>query len=274
MIGLGMLFPRTAKLALAASLPWAIGVWCLGEGLSGLASGHASLLSGAPGSVSLYGVLALAAWPRHDRSHEAPARWLPLAWAVLWVGAAIFQALPARTPARGRLPAPDRQRPHRAGSAEFDTSFAGWTTHHGTLVVVVLAAAEVLIGLAALYRRTIAGAAAAGLLLALAIWVIAQNFGQLYTGQATDPNTAPLIALMAVGMCFPPGFFSGSRAAGDVHRSTDGRQSSRKSRLNASGSSICGVCVERSNTTSRAPIPSARLWQTAAKSRPPRVWPS
>jgi len=29
----------------------------------------------------------------------------------------------------------------------------------------------------------------------LALWVIGQNFGALYTGQATDPNTAPLVGL-------------------------------------------------------------------------------
>ena len=68
------------------------------------------------------------------------------------------------------------------------------------LAVTVLVAAYALIGLAPLYRRTIAVGAAAGLLLALAIWVIGQNFGALYTGQATDPNTAPLIAVMAVAL--------------------------------------------------------------------------
>ncbi|MDX6562771.1 MAG: hypothetical protein QOD65_2585, partial [Gaiellales bacterium] len=77
---------------------------------------------------------------------------------------------------------------------------AGWITHHGTLSVVLLAVAEALIGLAVLYRRTVGAAAVAGLLLALAIWVIAQNFGALYTGQATDPNTAPLVMLMAVAL--------------------------------------------------------------------------
>src|SRR6267378_7027780 len=51
LIGLGLLVPRTARLALAASLPWSLGAWLFGEGLSGLASGHASLLTGAPGSV-------------------------------------------------------------------------------------------------------------------------------------------------------------------------------------------------------------------------------
>jgi hypothetical protein len=96
LIGLGLLVPRTARLALAASVPWSLGVWFFGEGLSGLAGGHASLLTGAPASALLYGVLALAAWPQRDRPDEAPARWLRLAWAVLWIGGAVFQALPGQ----------------------------------------------------------------------------------------------------------------------------------------------------------------------------------
>jgi hypothetical protein len=34
--------------------------------------------------------------------------------------------------------------------------------------------------------------------LSIAIWVLGQDLGQLYSGQATDPNSAPLIALLAV----------------------------------------------------------------------------
>jgi hypothetical protein len=198
-LGLGMLVPRTARLALALSLPWAIGVWWLGEGLSGLASGNASLLSGAPGSVSLYAVLALAAWPRGGRSDVPPARWLPLAWATLWVGAAVLQALPMNNTGAdvaGAMTANGSP----SGLTGFENSFAAWITHHGTWSVVVLVAAYALIGLTALNRRTIAVGAAAGLLFALAIWVIGQNFGTLYTGQATDPNTAPLIAVMAAAL--------------------------------------------------------------------------
>jgi hypothetical protein len=198
-LGLGMLVPRTARLALAASLPWAIGVWWLGEGLSGLASGNASLLSGAPGSVSLYAVLALAAWPRRSRSDVSPARWLPLAWATLWVGAAVLQALPMNNTGAD-VSSAMLANGSPSWLAGFENSFAGWITHHGTLSVVLLVAAEALIGLAVLYRRTVSGGAAAGLLLALAIWVIGQNFGALYTGQATDPNTAPLVMLMAVAL--------------------------------------------------------------------------
>jgi hypothetical protein len=198
LIGLALLVPRTARLALAASLPWSLGVWFFGEGLAGLASGHASLLTGAPGSVLLYGVLALAAWPEGDASHEAPARWLPLAWAVLWVGGAIFQALPGQNTGAAVAGAINNGAPGWLG--RLDASVAGWTTRHGTTAVVALVVAEALIGLAALYRKTRAPAVAAGFVLALAIWVVGQDFGQLYSGQATDPNTAPVVALMAIAI--------------------------------------------------------------------------
>ena len=53
-----------------------------------------------------------------------------------------------------------------------------------------------------MYALNTAGAAvgsvATGFVLALAIWVVAQDVGQLYSGQATDPNTALIIALPAI----------------------------------------------------------------------------
>jgi hypothetical protein len=208
-IGLGLLVPRTARLALAASLPWSLGVWFFGEGLSGLASGHASLLAGAPGSVLLYGLLGLAAWPRRDRCpdeqrgcpDEAPARWLPLAWAAVWIGGAVFQALPGQNTGAavaGVIADAAAGEPHLLH--RIDASAGDWIAHHGTAVVVALVVAEALIGLGALQRRSLAAAAAAGIVLAAAIWVLGQDLGQLYTGRATDPNTAPLIALTAAAM--------------------------------------------------------------------------
>ncbi|MDX6207140.1 MAG: hypothetical protein QOF39_3197 [Frankiales bacterium] len=201
LIGLGLLFPRTAKLALAVSVPWGLGVWFLGEGLSGMASGHASLLTGAPGSVLVYVLLALAAWPSRDAGRETPARWLPIAWAVIWVGGAVLQALPAQNTGQdlvSALAGPDPA--------------SGWMTSHGTVVVAVLVIVEALIGLGALHRRTRGPAVIAGLVLALAIWVIGQDLGLLFSGQATDPNTAPLLALMAVSILGPGAAPAGATA--------------------------------------------------------------
>jgi hypothetical protein len=211
LIGVGLLVPRTVRLALAVSIAWALGVWYFGEALSGLASGHASLLTGAPGSVFVYGVLAFAAWPRRDSSQEAPARWLPLAWAVLWVGGAIFQALPGQNTGTDIAGAINSGAPGWPG--RLDASVASWITRHGTLVVV-----EAVIGLAALYRRSRGPAVAAGFVLALAIWVIGQDFGLLYTGQATDPNTAPIIALMEIAIFGSRRVRVGARARARVVR--------------------------------------------------------
>ncbi|MDE3070790.1 MAG: hypothetical protein KGJ43_08695, partial [Acidobacteriota bacterium] len=62
-LGLGLLWRRTVRLALAASIAWSLAVWWLGEGFGGVLSGTASPLTGAPGAVILYALLALLAWP-------------------------------------------------------------------------------------------------------------------------------------------------------------------------------------------------------------------
>jgi hypothetical protein len=49
-LGVGILYARTARRALAASVVWASLVWYLGEGLGGLSGGSSSLLTGAPRS--------------------------------------------------------------------------------------------------------------------------------------------------------------------------------------------------------------------------------
>jgi hypothetical protein len=201
LIGVALLVPGTARLGLAASIAWGLGLWYLGEGLSGLASGHATMITGAPGSALLYAVLGAAAWPRRDGSREPPAAWLPYAWAAVWVGGALFQALPgqnsgeavasALTGGVGGTP---------AWIGGLDGSAGAWATHHGPLLVTVLAEAQALIGIGALARSTRAIAVTLGLVLTLAFWVLGQDLGGLSTGQSTDPNSGPALALMAIAL--------------------------------------------------------------------------
>jgi hypothetical protein len=205
LVGVGLLVRRTARVALAVSIAWALGVWYLGEGLSGLASGQASLLAGAPGSALLYAVLGAAAWPRAGRSDRVPASWLLPAWAFLWIAAAGYQLLPSQAtgPAvAGWLSSSASDAPHWL--AGIDTSLAAWVTHHGALAVGVIAAVYLLIALGSMSPSTRPWALAAGLGVSIAIWVFGQDLGQLYSGQATDPNSAPLIALMAVVLLAGP----------------------------------------------------------------------
>jgi hypothetical protein len=199
LLGVGLLVLPSARLALAASIAWALGVWYFGEGLSGLASGHASVIAGAPGSALLLAVMAGAAWPRRDATREGPPPWLPYAWAVIWVGAAIFQALPGQNSGRavaraltgGANGAP-------AWLSGLETSAGAWAAHNGALVVTLLVAVEALIGIGALVRTTMTPAVTLGLALTLVFWVLGQDLGALYTGHATDPNAGPVLALMAV----------------------------------------------------------------------------
>ena len=57
-IGVGLLYRPTVKPALALSFAWALGVWVFGEGLGMLLTGTATALTGAPGSVLVYGLSA------------------------------------------------------------------------------------------------------------------------------------------------------------------------------------------------------------------------
>ena len=62
-IGLGIAWRPTLKLALGASIMWALGVWWFGEGLGGVLSGAGGPANGAPGAVIIYALLAVLLWP-------------------------------------------------------------------------------------------------------------------------------------------------------------------------------------------------------------------
>ena len=102
LLGLGIAFRPTLRVALAASIAWALGVWWFGEGLGGVLSGAASPLNGAPGAVIIYALLAVLLWPA-DREAAAPftaarAVGAPVAralWLVLWLSLAYFALTPA-----------------------------------------------------------------------------------------------------------------------------------------------------------------------------------
>lgn len=206
-LGIGFLLPRLVRPAIVGSLAWSAGIWCFSEGLGGLATGRASLVTGAPGAVLLYAVLALAAWPatqsdkQGDPARASVARWFPFAWLILWIGGALLQLLPSQ---RGAAALHDQM-----GSVD---GVPGWLaslhhlagvvlSHGGSAPFIALVAAMTLIGFAGLASRPWRmAAAAAGAVVATTFWVLGQNIGQLYSGQATDPNTGPLIVLMALAL--------------------------------------------------------------------------
>ncbi len=201
LLAIGLVFRRTAKPALVASIGWSLVVWWLGEGFGGLLSGHSMLLTGAPGAVVLYAALAVAAWPRPggDGDTRINERLAIGIWSGLWVVGALLQVLPGQNSGE-HIAAAIR---NSAGDApnwlrHFDTSLAGGLPH-GMALAVALAVIQTLIGVAVLvsgFART--AAVTAGLGLAAGYWVSGQALGGLSTGQATDPNTAPLIIVLGL----------------------------------------------------------------------------
>jgi len=210
-IAAGLFFGRTVRLALAASIAWSVAVWWLGEGLGGILTG-ASPLDGLPGAVIVYALIALLVWPGRDdprTARLAPALRGPLgkaiprlAWLVLWAGFGWYLLLPGNR-------APDAVSRIFTGAAAAQpgwlkpagTGLAGLTTGHGLAASILL---YVLCGLAALgifCARTTRPALVLAGLLGLVFWV-AEGFGGLSTGRATDPNSGPLLILLAA--CFWP----------------------------------------------------------------------
>ncbi len=76
LLGLGIAFRPTVRLALAASVAWALAVWWLGEGLGGVLSGAADPRDSGPGAVIIYALIAVLLWPagRPFRRRRSPRR--------------------------------------------------------------------------------------------------------------------------------------------------------------------------------------------------------
>jgi hypothetical protein len=162
-LGLGIAFRPTVKPALAASVAWSLSVWWLGEGLGGILTG-ASPVAGAPGAALLYAVLAVLLWPGRDRAPFAAAGVIsPSAARAVWLAVWGISALLAATSVSPRP-------------------------------LLAAALAVVALGIYLPPRRTVLILA---LFLSAALW-LAQDLGGLQTGTATDPNTAPLLALLAL----------------------------------------------------------------------------
>ena len=214
-IGVGMLFRRTVKPAIVAMAIWAFGVWWFGEGFGMLLTGAASPLTGAPGAVILYPLIGLLVWPTGtDAARVEPglsssaAATGPLgsgaplfAWTGFWSLSAVLWLFPANR-AGGSIPSTLKN----AASGEpgwfahFETSLANALPHNGSLLPWVLAGLSLAIAFGPLLSRRIQPFLLAGVVLQAIFWVTGMAFGAVLTGMGTDPNAAPLVALLAFAM--------------------------------------------------------------------------
>ena len=185
-----------------------------------LLTGTASALTGAPGSVLLYGFLGLMAWPRRPRmaadwsdrpvgvASSAAAQgvgrsFTPLAvWAGYWSLAAVLFLLPDnRTTTSVQSAIVGMASTQPGWYAHFLTSVGNLFSTSGTQTAWVLAGVSLVIGFGPLVARRPGWFLGAGAVCALAMWVVAQGLvGDVFSGSATDTNSGPLLVLLAAAM--------------------------------------------------------------------------
>lgn len=214
-IGAGLLFSRGVKVALGLSFAWVLGVWVLGEGLGMVLTGTASALSGAPGSVLMYGLIGLMAWPTKRRDDSAVGvdssasafglggRVTPLlVWSGYWSLAAVLFLLPqnrTRSSISGMIT--DMASGNPSWFDHFLNSLGSSLSSVGNAGGWLLAAASLVIGFGPLLSRRPGIFLALGGVLSFAMWVVAQGWiGGIFSGSSTDPNTGPLIIVLALAM--------------------------------------------------------------------------
>ena len=207
LIGAGLLIRETVKPALLLSFVWALGIWSLGEGFGGLLKGTAMPLTGAPGAALLYVAIGVVVWPgKKAAALDGPAAaegvlgeaGAQTIWALVWCGLGILWLLPASSDG-GAL---------SSALSGVAASQPGWLAHlqlavahslgtGGTSVAVVAGLLSFVIGLGPMLTRRSTIFLIAGAAMALDFWVLGQGFGQITSGMATDPNTGPLLILLA-----------------------------------------------------------------------------
>lgn len=202
-IGILLLVGRFERAAIAASIPWSLAVWWVGEGFGAIPTGFAVLAGGAPGPVMLYPLIGLLCWPapssrQRRRSPVARAAVARCSWLAVWVGGATV-GLPWRFGAARMIDANIEQ------SALGQPAWVSGISHsayqavssHPLGLPTALFVAELAIGAGVLSDRTRAFALVAGVALALLFWMAVQDFGGLAGGAATDPGSGPLLLLLA-----------------------------------------------------------------------------
>lgn len=206
-LGVGIAYRPWLRVTLACSIAWALVVWWFGEGLGGLLSGTAAALTGAPGGVILYALLAVLLWPKPEKVSVRYVAAYPVGvsgsriiWFVLWAGLAALNMQPANLSPESVHDAVAGMGDGQPGwvilavngFATFSEKNGVWLTLAGTLMFAVIAVGVLLPNTALRVAVILA------LLTSAFIWLFGEALGAVFGGQATDLNTAPLLALFAL----------------------------------------------------------------------------
>lgn len=191
---------RWGRLGLWATLGWGLVVWMWGEGLGGLLTGSASWIAGDPGSVLVYMVSAgLLLLP--DRRWRSGQVTRALGWGLagFWIVGAVLQSRPGSGYWRHLSPiffqAAENAQPAWISGPIYHLAL--WTALHGPLANGVATVGLLAVGLAWLWRPYGRGTGILTGVILAAMWWFGQDFG-VFGGVGTDPQTAPVLALLMV----------------------------------------------------------------------------
>jgi hypothetical protein len=206
LIGFGIVWKRTCKPALVLSIAWSLGVWWFGEGLGALFSGGATPFGGGPGGVLFYALLAVLLWP--SEGSDAPfvaARTVGVTaaktiWALVWAGLALLSVVGSgRSPQALRDLVAGMNSGQPGWLAHIDRSSESLFLHHGTTMAILLAMVCLVVAAGVLMPTQIAQVTLVLAIVVFAlIWVAVQDVGGILAGGGTDPNSGPLVILLAL----------------------------------------------------------------------------
>ena len=209
-LGLWLILARRGLLsraAGAASAVWALLVFVVGSGLGGAFIAPWSWVFGAPGASLLYAAAGvLIAMPPSRLASARVARAVGVVFGAVLIAFAIVQALPSggflrsgRSSAFATMADQMAALSQPGGTAALQRAFATAASHAGPVMGLVIIIVLLVTGLALLSGRprVVTPAAVGFSLVAMIVWVFAQDFGVM-GGVATDVNSMPMWVVMIV----------------------------------------------------------------------------
>jgi hypothetical protein len=199
-IGLGLLYRRTTKPALAVSFVWAFIVWWFGEGFGMLFMNMANPLTGAPGAVLLYVLIGLMVWPTGRPAGLLGVRGSRIMWTALWLVLAWAWLMEPASSANATSGAIEAAPSGMSWLSELQRWAAEGAQGNGLVIALLLATLSAAIGLSVALDWHLRGFIVTSIVLNLLYWVFGQGFGGIVQGGATDPNAGLIFALLGWAM--------------------------------------------------------------------------
>ncbi len=209
-IGLLLISGLWVRGTIVASIVWALVVWYGGEGMSMLLTGQAGILSGAPGAVLLYPLLGLLVYPRKEDPEQGllPRSIFRYILAGFWFFSALLQLQPYWWQ-QGQISQTIGGMVGQGGLNGFLIDpllqrVSDMTAHSEIPLNIALIVVCLALGCALVFvkEKQIRPVLLASIVVSVVIWWLAQGFGMIFTGMATDFNSGLLLVVMALA-CWP-----------------------------------------------------------------------